>query len=221
MDSQFYLDKLYPFQNQVLNVVKDTDTLFYLTGGTALSRGYLNHRFSDDLDFFVNDDDRFGLWTDRIINQLTLSSSPWNAQVIQREDRFSRLSLVQNDIDLKIDFINDVPSRIGVVAQHPILGLLDTAQNILANKVTAVLDREAPKDLADIWALCYRMNLSLEDALNRAQGKAAGVFPVDLARVLCSATRSDWELVRWIEAPDIEMYLNQINILGNGLIFPK
>jgi predicted nucleotidyltransferase component of viral defense system len=27
---------------------------FYLTGGTALSRAYLNHRYSDDLDFFVN-----------------------------------------------------------------------------------------------------------------------------------------------------------------------
>jgi predicted nucleotidyltransferase component of viral defense system len=27
---------------------------FYLTGGTALSRFYLNHRYSDDLDFFVH-----------------------------------------------------------------------------------------------------------------------------------------------------------------------
>ncbi|MCD4795127.1 MAG: nucleotidyl transferase AbiEii/AbiGii toxin family protein [Bacteroidales bacterium] len=27
---------------------------FYLTGGTALVRFYLNHRYSEDLDFFVN-----------------------------------------------------------------------------------------------------------------------------------------------------------------------
>jgi hypothetical protein len=27
---------------------------FYLSGGTAASRGYLHHRFSDDLDLFVN-----------------------------------------------------------------------------------------------------------------------------------------------------------------------
>jgi len=28
---------------------------FYLTGGTTLSRVYLHHRYSDDLEFFVND----------------------------------------------------------------------------------------------------------------------------------------------------------------------
>jgi len=34
--------------------VKKSGTPFYLTGGTALSRGYFNHRYSDDLDLFVN-----------------------------------------------------------------------------------------------------------------------------------------------------------------------
>ena len=32
---------------------------FYLTGDTALSRAYLNHRYSDDMDFFVNGSDNF------------------------------------------------------------------------------------------------------------------------------------------------------------------
>jgi len=59
--SAFYFDVLYPFQDRVLNVVNRIDTGFYLTDGTASSRGYLQHRFSDDLDFFLNDDDRFGL----------------------------------------------------------------------------------------------------------------------------------------------------------------
>ncbi|MDR1421550.1 MAG: nucleotidyl transferase AbiEii/AbiGii toxin family protein, partial [Coriobacteriales bacterium] len=35
-------------------VVQSCKTPFYLTGGTALSRIYYAHRFSDDLDFFVN-----------------------------------------------------------------------------------------------------------------------------------------------------------------------
>ena len=57
----FYFDVLYPFQDRVLKVIRVAGTGFYLTGGTAASRGYLNHRFSDDLDLFVNDDNRFGL----------------------------------------------------------------------------------------------------------------------------------------------------------------
>ena len=103
---------------------------------------------------------------------------------------------------------------------HPVLGRLDTAENILANKVTAVLDRAAPRDLADIWGLCCKMNLSLIDAISGAQGKSAGIFPVDLARVLCSATHADWELVRWIEAPDPEEFIEQLDALGKTLIFP-
>jgi hypothetical protein len=69
--------------------------------------------------------------------------------------------------------INDVPSRVGAIKDHPILGWLDSAENILANKITALLDREEPKDYADIWGFCQLKGLSLEDAISGAQGKAA------------------------------------------------
>ena len=220
MDRFFYLNRLYPFQDQVLKVFTSIDTQFHLTGGTALSRGYLNHRFSDDLDFFVNDNPHFELWADRIVGGLS-HVSEWTTQVLQREERYLRMNLIQSDINLKIEMINDVPSRVGEPRMHPTLGRIDTAENILANKITAVLDRTAPKDLADIWGLCCIMDLSLNEAITGAQGKAAGVFPVDLARVLCSVTRSDWELVRWIEAPNPELFLHQIDALGKSLIFSK
>ena len=71
----FYFDHLYPLQNEVLRLITELDTGFYLSGGTAASRGYLHHRFSDDLDLFVNDDSRFGLWSARIIQWLTCRQS--------------------------------------------------------------------------------------------------------------------------------------------------
>ncbi len=219
MNRNFYFKQLYPFQDQVLNLISHIDTEFHLTGGTALSRGYLNHRFSDDLDFFINDDSRFILWVDRIIHGLSRSSE-WTSEVLLREERFARLNLVRAEVKLKIEMVNDVPSRIGNPWQHPILGRIDTAENILANKITAVLDREAPKDLADIWGLCIQRGLSLIDAITGAQGKAAGVFPVDLARVLCSVTRSDWELILWITPPEPEQFIKQLSSLGESLIFP-
>ena len=37
-----------------MKIIRRQEVDFYLTGGTALSRCYLNHRYSDDLDFFVN-----------------------------------------------------------------------------------------------------------------------------------------------------------------------
>jgi len=52
---EYYFNKLYPLQDRVLKAIAACETDFYLTGGTALSRWYLHHRFSDDLHCFVND----------------------------------------------------------------------------------------------------------------------------------------------------------------------
>lgn len=216
-NASFYYDTLYPFQDAVLKVVRSVDTGFFLTGGTAASRGYLHHRFSDDLDLFVSDDDRFGLWVDRIIQALVHGGN-WQSQVVLREERFGRLNLIRDEITLKIEMINDVPARVGTVLDHPILGHLDTAENILANKVTALLDREEPKDFADIWGFCTKMGLSLQEAITDAESKAAGVFPVDLARLLCTATEADWVAVRWVSPPPVEEYLSELNALGEKLL---
>ncbi len=214
-NSAFYFDVLYPFQDLVIKAISQAETEFYLTGGTAASRGYLEHRFSDDLDYFVNDDNRFGLWVERIIAAL---SSEWRCSVLMKEERFARLNLVQENFSLKIEMINDVPARIGDVQNHPILGRLDTAENILANKVTALLDREEPKDFADIWGFCFQKNLSLQDAITGAQGKAIGIFPADLARALCSVKKTDWETIRWIKAPPEDVFISQLNQLGESLL---
>lgn len=213
-----YFNQLYPFQDQVLKIIRETDTRFYLTGGTAASRGYLHHRFSDDLDLFVNDDDRFGLWAERITQALSRPDHDWVCQVLMKEERFVRLNLTTAELQMKIEMINDVPARVGEVQEHPIFGRLDTAENILANKVTALLDREEPKDLADIWGFCCLMNLSLKDAITHAESKAAGVFPADLARLLCSATAEDWQIIRWIEAPSVKQFVRRLNHLGEQLL---
>jgi len=217
MDHRFYFEVLYPFQDRVLEKLGQLETGFYLSGGTAASRGYLGHRFSDDLDLFVDDDERFGLWASRVIEAL-MDQEDWNCEVLLREERFVRLVVGEGELSLKIELINDVPSRVGVLHQHPILGRLDSAENILANKVTALMDREEPKDLADVWGFCCLKDLSLTEAIVGAQGKAAGIFPADLARVLLSATGADWEQVRWIEEPGEERFLTDLQMLGESLI---
>jgi len=216
----FYTQQLYPLQNQVLNLINTLDSDFYLTGGTAVSRGYLAHRYSDDLDFFVNDDERFELWGERIIHALNTQQN-WRLEVALRQPRYIRLNLTQETVFLKLEFINDVPAHVGQITKHPILGRLDSAENILANKLTALTAREEPKDLADIWGLCTKFGLSLQNALSGAQSKAAGIFPVDLARILLSVTKADWEVIRWANAPNPEIYLRELGQLGEQLILLK
>jgi hypothetical protein len=218
MDETLYTRILYPFQDEVLKVIQSLETGFYLTDGTAASRGYLHHRYSDDLDFFVNDQPDFTLWAERVIQALQ-ASGDWRLEIASRYERFVHLNLLQPEIALKLEFINDVPARVGQVSSHPVLGKLDSAENILANKLSALLSSEEPKDLADIWGFCCRMNLSIEQAISGAQGKAAGIFPADLARVLLSASQTDFDLIRWVSpAPNPDDFLRDLRQLGQHLI---
>ncbi|MDX9991550.1 MAG: hypothetical protein RBS68_05815 [Anaerolineales bacterium] len=46
-----------------------------------------------------------------------------------------------------------------------------------------------------------------------------GIFPADLARVLLSASPSDFNLIRWVSpAPDSDNFLRNLHQLGEQLI---
>lgn len=220
MNKDFYFTELYPMQDQALRLITQAQTGFYLTGGTALSRGYLQHRFSDDLDFFTNMDKRFANWCHQVVAVLS-SHSDWQTRVQIRSEYFLRLFITQGDVVLKVECINDVPSHIGIIQQHPILGRLDSAENIFANKLTALIGRNEPKDVADVWGLYYQMGLSIKDAMSNANSKATGIYPPNIAQRLYSVTHQDWEAISWINAPDPNQFVNELKELGDHLILVR
>lgn len=216
-DPRFLAEVLYPFQDAALAVAAEVETGFYLTGGTALGRVHLRHRYSDDLDLFVNDDPLFPVWVERLLDAWRAEAT-WTVDVQRRDPRFVRLFLGRADLSLKVELVDDVKSRVGTPVRYPTFGLVDTPENILANKVTALLDRDEPKDLADIWGLCCVRGLALREAIEGASGKAVGVFAADVARVLLRATEADWRLVRWISPPAPKAFLGDLKRLGEGLL---
>ena len=221
MDPGWFEEVLYPLQDEALAVAASVDTGFYLTGGTALGRVHLRHRYSEDLDLFVNDDDRFQVWAERLLDAWR-AEARWTLSIQRRDPRFLRALLARGDAQLKIEFVNDVRGRVGVPARHAGFGLVDTPENILANKVTALLDRQEPKDFADVWGLCRRGGLVLRDALAGASSKAVGVFAADVARVLLGVTADDWRLVRWIPpSPPVDDFLRDLQALGEDLLLVR
>ena len=208
---------LYSLQDEICAVLRNIETGLYLTGGTAASRVYLHHRYSDDLDYFANDEPDFNLWTSRVIEALRRRND-FHVHIALNETRFARVFVETTVATMKIEMVNDVPSRVGTVVDHPIFGKIDTAENILANKITAVLDRDEPKDFADIWGFCSVCSLSIEDAITGAQGKAAGIFPADLARSLASVTEEDWARIKWITAPDKNEFITYLKALSVKLL---
>ena len=62
------------------------------------------------------------------------------------------------------------------------------------------------------------MDLSLEQAITGAQGKAAGIFPADLARILLSSTEADFKVIRWVKLPQVTDFIRDLHRLGEKLI---
>ncbi|MDD5434648.1 MAG: nucleotidyl transferase AbiEii/AbiGii toxin family protein [Nitrospira sp.] len=196
-------------QDKVIPVF--TGSPFYLTGGTALSRGYYNHRYSDDLDYFVNDHQDFQRIAERQVEKLRRMFDEINIAI--KGENYYRVFVASER--LKIEMVNDVPSHIGGMVEHHILGLIDSKENILANKLTALLDRSLPKDVVDIYYL-LKDGLSLKKALSDAESKAAGISPLLIARIFAEFNYGilDHE-IKWImpvSGETIKHYLNTISL---------
>ena len=78
LSPQYYEESLYPLQDGVLSILSQSGTDFFLTGGTALSRAYYNHRYSDDLDFFVNQSQTYDEQLDKVFALLREAGFVWN-----------------------------------------------------------------------------------------------------------------------------------------------
>jgi predicted nucleotidyltransferase component of viral defense system len=146
--------KLYKLQDKVLDLVFKNERIFYLTGGTCLNRFYKEKRYSDDLDFFTNDNQDFY----RAIRGIRILFKKYfrvKEEVTSKD--FIRLRI---DDLLQVDFVNDRVVRY----KEPIYldngYIIDNIENILSNKITAVISRDNAKDVFDIYLIdkFYKIN---------------------------------------------------------------
>ena len=165
MDSVDYR-VLYALQDRVLEAIFSTENEFYLTGGTCLSRFYKEKRFSDDLDFFANASNRFSFAVKNI--KLALQKRfAVNAEIESKD--FVRYRV---DHILQIDFVNDIAYRYKDVIVTDEGYIIENVENILSNKITAIMGRDNPKDIFDIYLIAKYYTFSWDDILESAHLKA-------------------------------------------------
>jgi len=170
---------LTPFQQKVFTSLFDHglgEKDFYLTGGTALAEFYLQHRYSDDLDFHtrktssLDEDFKHVL---EIFERLGLQIE------IQRQfDDILTLSVhstEEQDEKLKIEFNRDATV---MMAQSLIFCgnvIVDSFEDIAVNKVCTILSRgpEEPKDFVDLYFILNETNYSLDYLISQAREKEA------------------------------------------------
>lgn len=139
---------LYNLQDEILAEINNIDTGFYLTGGTCVHRFYSKMRYSDDLDFFCNDNDYFRDYV-RESNEKLSTLNRYYTTLIDTRD-FVRCIYADK---LKIDFVNDRVFRLGKTIKTDTGFKIDNIDNICANKISAIIGRDEPKDIFDIYTI--------------------------------------------------------------------
>jgi predicted nucleotidyltransferase component of viral defense system len=192
----------------------EVDHTFYLTGGTALGRYYLGHRYSDDLDFFANREKQFKQRTDTIISQLQ-KMFPGVEIVLLSED-FARI-LVRHDHPLKIEFVNDVSYHAGHLQTGDFFHRIDSWENILSNKICA-LNRDEPKDMADLIFLSMTYAFDWETMINHARQKDTWVNEIEVSQSVYKFDVGRLKKVNWVKEPDYEKMQGLCQIIAKDII---
>jgi predicted nucleotidyltransferase component of viral defense system len=159
---------VYALQDRVLESLSTTDTKFYLTGGTCINRFFLEKRYSDDLDLFTNDNALYREDGRRLMRSLSAAGLPADIRVDTRD--FMRLTI---DSKLQVDLVNDRVFHFGSITITDKGYPLDNPRNVCANKLTALVGRDEPKDVFDLYVLSCYAGFDWKEILEIASIKAA------------------------------------------------
>ena len=141
---------------------------YYLTGGTALSEFYLQHRLSEDIDLFttseVNDRE-----TDKIIHRFIKTEKALDFEKRRISGLFT-YKIRFTDSVLKIDFNNYPFNTVetGLVYK----GLkIDSFYDIAINKAQSVTGRFQTRGFIDLDFILKKNEFSLEQLIGRVEDK--------------------------------------------------
>ena len=211
-------EKLNNLQRDFLREFFARETRFYLTGGAALVGFYLGHRETNDLDLFTLEDaieSGFAVIKD-VAQHLSAS-----VEAIQTSPDFRRLLVRRGEEAVIVDLVREHVFQIER-DKTVVNGIrVDSPEEILANKLCALLSRSEIRDLVDVREL-EKSGYRIESALDAARLKDTGFTPAHLAWVLSQITLGeDLRPPGGISVAELRGYLNNLIARLSRLAFPE
>ncbi len=135
------------FQRLVLKEFFERQNRFFLTGGGALAGFHLEHRQTKDLDLFTVEDalDQGVAALHEVARSLGAS-----IETLRTSQTFRRFLLRRDGDSVMVDLVQDLAPQI--YPDKLLIGTIrvDPPEEILANKLCALLSRAEIRDLVDI-----------------------------------------------------------------------
>lgn len=210
--------RLSELQRQFLRVFASKTSAFFLTGGAVLCGWVLGHRRTDDLDLFTSDDEAM-TQGDRLVRAAAAEIGA-AVESVQAHPDFRRYVVHRSGESMVVDLARDrTPQLYPKVDRDGVPS--DTVEEIVANKICALVGRSEIRDLLDLFAL-ERAGFRAEDFVAEAARKDAGVTPATIAWILSTLTVPD-ELPDGFDAEglhafarDLEQRMRRLAALGSS-----
>jgi len=205
-------------QDRILEIVARTNSVLYLGGGTALSRFYLHHRYSDDLDFFSPP---VSSWVEMVQDMVErIEKQRFIVESGPLDLNFARISVRSPEddekINVKVDFIQSDHPRFGSLKETVEFPRVDHIRNILSNKLVYIASME-PKNFADIWMICRFLPFHWREVIEEARQKAL-IDEFTISRCLHEFSSSELSRVRWIQPPDPRDFERERDVIVENII---
>ena len=135
-------------------------------------------------------------------------------------DEFARFFIEDNEILMKVEFVNDVAYRAGVPLKSN-QGNIDTVTNILANKLTAVVGRDEPKNVFDIVTIAAHFSFNWKEIFNHSKEKAL-LNEIDIEQRLFAFPVSSISAVDWLIKPvETGFFKQQLQKIADDFMLGK
>lgn len=172
--------RLTNLQRRFLDAFAAQTSTFFLTGGAVLAGWVLGHRQTDDLDLFTADEGGMAD-SDRFVRAAAAAIGA-TVEPVQSHPDFHRYIVRDAAESMVVDVALDRAPQLRPKVDRDGVRT-DSVEEIVANKICALVGRSEIRDLVDLYSLeCagFRVENFIEDAMR----KDGGVTPATLAWIL-------------------------------------
>jgi hypothetical protein len=174
---------------------------------------------------FVNQDKNYSLYVQQVFARFEAASLSGEFLIdynrIQKYENYALFFLIKefgNELtELKVELVNDIAFHYGGLIRDPVIGVTDSWQNILSNKLSAVFRYEA-KDIADIWIIARHKMFAWPDVIQEAKTKEGGTDPIVIFNILKSFPEQILSTIKWIIPVDPLTFRKELDQIADDIL---